>query len=662
MTQSSPMTLFPDLDHERGRLARSRACRDDMIERLRRVLASDSAADLITQEYIEMTASEAIDDLGAPGAGDFFGRIDEGGGDQWYIGRRHIEDGRHNPVVIDWRATVAVPFYRATVHDTLGLDFRRRFTLADDDIVAYLDEHLDDPDSADVAGGIPDPILAEIGAARTGAMREIVATIQGEQDRVIRWPAEGCLIVQGGPGTGKTAVGLHRAAYLLFERRRELARNGVLVVGPNKVFLDYISQVLPSLGERSVQQKTVSDLAVPKIDVDSVDPDDVARLKGDARMVTVLERAALAAIVVPKESVRVLIGTRSHLVEAGDIGHWIDAALNSTMPINRRREGFRAKAGQELRRITGRDDGLGRAVDLRKALDKAWPAQQPKTLVERILGRPELLAAAADGVYSAAEQTQILTRSGRRRGWTAADQLLVDEANNILNGPPATFGHIVVDEAQDLSDVGLRLLARRCPAGSFTVLGDLAQSTGPAGQSDWSAVLVHLGAEGDVAHLTIGYRVPAPILTVANRLLPLTEVTVPASRSVRAQGSSPGLVLSGDRPVAVVTAETVRVLKARHRLTGVVASAEHHGPIAEALAADGYLAVDHIHDLGATAIPMFTPAAVKGLEFDAVVVVNPRDILGTTALGARLLYVAMTRAVQELTFVSDAPLPEPIAD
>ena len=196
-------------------------------------------------------------------------------------------------MVVDWRAPIAAPFYRATGVDPLGLGHRRRFTMADGDLTAYLDEQLDDPDSAHRRTGVPDPVLAEIGAARTGAMREIVATIQAEQDIVIRAPLDQCLVVQGGPGTGKTAVGLHRAAYLLFEHRRRLVRDGVLVVGPNTVFLDYIANVLPSLGERSVQQRTALDLCVPKVEITGVDDDETRRWKGAPEM---LERLAEASV------------------------------------------------------------------------------------------------------------------------------------------------------------------------------------------------------------------------------------------------------------------------------------------------------------------------------------------------------------------------------
>ncbi len=610
-----------------------------MIERLRTV-NPESAADEITKQYVEMTVGDALDDLGQPGAGDFFGRIDEAAPstDRWYVGRRHIEDDGHDPVIVDWRAPIAAPFYRATVHDPVGLRFRRRFTLADGELIAYLDEHLDDPDAADIAGGIPDPVLAEIGAARTGAMREIVATIQAEQDLVIRAPAHGALIVQGGPGTGKTAVGLHRAAYLLFEHRRRLAREGVLVVGPNRVFLDYIGNVLPSLGERSVRQVTVHDLAVPQVEVKAEDPPELARWKGDHRRVDDLERLALAQISVPTEALRVPLGARSVTFGPDEIGGWIAEALDGVTPLNRRKEGLRAIAQRELQRRTGKDDQWGRADVLKAALTRAWPSINAVKLVERLVPR---------------------TRRGAR-AWTAADQVLLDEANSLLNGPPFTYGHVVVDEAQDLSAVALRVIGRRCPAGSFTILGDLAQSTTPAGQSDWAEVRRHLGIAddaGQTAELTIGYRVPAPILDVANRLLPLTGVQVPASRSVRPAGLGPAVIRTTTGDVAARAADAVCEHRRHDPLTGVVAPRALHSMLAEALADRGLHAVARVQALGTDDVAVFDPEAVKGLEFDAVVVVNPHEMLGDTSRGARLLYVAMTRAVQALTFVTDAALP-----
>ena len=644
---------FPELELERARLTRSRACRDSMIERLESVDPT-SAADAITSEYIEMTVWEALDSLRSPGAGDFFGRIDEpspttGEPEEWYIGRRHVEDERGEPVVVDWRAPISAPFYRATAIDPLGVTFRRRFTLADGEMTAYLDEHLDDPDAdGSVAAGIPDPVLAEIGAERSGAMREIVATIQGEQDVVIRSDIDQALIVQGGPGTGKTAVALHRAAYLLFEHRARLARDGVLVVGPNQAFLDYISNVLPSLGEKAVRQCTAVDLCIPKVDVTGTDDAETARWKGSAERLAEIETRALAAIQPPVDDVVVPLGARKFTFEASLIAEWVETAKAGVVPINQRRERLRVLAQQELCRRCNGDDRWSEAGPLKSALNKCWPTQKPVNLVDKYLDGPR----------------------GKRRQWTAADQFLVDEANTLLNGTPFTYAHVVVDEAQDQSAVALRVIGRRSPTGSLTLVGDVAQSTTPAGQERWADVFAHLvtgrtgaGVDGTIADLTIGYRVPEPILTVANRLLPLTGVDATASRSVRVDGAAPAWHESAASELPSAVAATVRDVKHRHRLTGIVAPAELHDSIGEALEAAGLVAVDHVHELGHDDVPIFTAEAVKGLEFDGVVVVEPHAILDIepSTRGARLLYVAMTRAVQELAFVTSGPKPPVIA-
>ena len=656
MSQPDP---FPELDDERLRLQYSRACRDAMIERFSTV-DPDASADEFTKEYIEVTVGEALEDLRTPGAGDFFGRITEdvrtahGGGrtrgDTWYIGRRHIEDDQHEPVVVDWRAPIAAPFYRATGVDPLGLAHRRRFTLADGDITAYLDEQLDDPDAAGAATGVPDPVLAEIGAARTGAMREIVATIQAEQDVVIRAPIDQCLVVQGGPGTGKTAVGLHRAAYLLFEHRRRLVRDGVLVVGPNRVFLDYIGNVLPSLGERSVQQRTALDLCIPRLDaVEGVDTDEARRHKGSPQMLVALEAAVVNHITVPTEAVRQPAGSRTLVFEPDEMAGWIAAALDGSLPVNRRRESLRPIIDRVLLQRTGADGLYSKVGQLKAVLQKAWPAMQPVKLVDRLL---------LENGYGP---------GGKRRRWTVADQLLVDEANTLLNGTPFTFGHVVIDEAQDHSAVALRVIGRRSPSGSMTVLGDLAQSTTPAGQQSWDEALRHLSrSAGSVERLTIGYRVPGPILEVANRLLQLTAVDTVAGTSVRNEGEPPSFRLVSTDSLAAEVAAEVRLVRHRHHNTGIVAPERLIGAIGDALAAIGLRATAEVQHLAHDQVPIFGAEAVKGLEFDGVVVVNPHEILGDQpdqiARGARLLYVALTRAVQTVHLVADAPLPAVLAD
>ncbi|CAN5589223.1 AAA family ATPase [soil metagenome] len=607
-----------------------------MVERFSQ-LNPDASADEFTKEYIEVTVSEALEDLRTPGAGDFFGRIETSAPrERWYIGRRHIENEQHDPVVVDWRAPIAAPFYRATHADPFGLAHRRRFTMADGELTAYLDEQLDDPDHESAGSGIPDPVLAEIGAARTGAMREIVATIQAEQDVVIRAPLDQCLVVQGGPGTGKTAVGLHRAAYLLFEHRRRLVRDGVLVVGPNRVFLDYIGNVLPSLGERSVQQRTALELCVPKVAITGEDDRDTRARKGAAGMLEQLEWAATQHITLPVEDLRIPLGARTITITSDEFAGWVTQALNANAPVNKRRDSMKGLVERDMMRRFDRDDVWGKAPALRAAITKAWPTQLPIKMVDKLLPGP----------------------SGKKRQWTVADQFLVDEANSLLNGTPFTYGHVVVDEAQDHSAVALRCIGRRSPTSSLTILGDLAQSTTPAGQRDWDEALGHLCVQAsEVAHLTIGYRVPAPILDVANRLLPHTQVATAASRSVRADGDAPSVRLVTPADLAAAVADEVRLVRHRHRNTGVVAPIDLHPAIAAALTAVGFNACDRVHDLAASDVPVFHAEAVKGLEFDGVIVVNPHQIFDGSALGARLLYVAMTRAVQVLHIVTDAPLP-----
>ena len=416
-----------------------------------------------------------------------------------------------------------------------------------------------------------------------------------------------------------------------------------MVVGPNQAFLDYIANVLPSLGERAVRQSTALGLCLPKVEIAGVDDPETARWKGAAERLVELEQQALDTIRPPADDVVVPIGARRHVFEAALVAEWVATAKGGVVPVNQRRERLRVLAQQELRRRCGGDDRWAEAGPLKAALTKCWPTQKPIALVDRYLPGPR----------------------GRRRAWTAADQFLVDEANTLLNGTPFTYAHVVVDEAQDHSAVALRVIGRRSPAGSLTVVGDVAQSTTPAGQQRWQDVFSHLGAEGSIADLTIGYRVPEPILTVANRLLPLTGVDTRASRSVRADGAPPAWHRADVRSLASDVARVVGEVKHRHRLTGLVASVERHDELGAALTAAGWVAVDHVHQLGHDDVPLFGPEQVKGLEFDGVVVVNPHEILGAdgddAARGARLLYVAMTRAVQELAFVSDAPLPSVIA-
>src|SRR4029077_6717296 len=318
------------------------------------------------------------------------------------------------PVVIDWRAGVATPFYRATLADPFGLAGRRRLVFRAGELTAGFEEDFSDPDSLAGSGGVPDPLLAELGRARTGQMRDIVATIQAEQDAIIRAPIETCLVVQGGPGTGKTAVGLHRAAFLLYEHRVRLGREGVLVVGPNPVFLRYISQVLPSLGETSATQTTVDGLLSLRFRIIDEDPRAVAALKGDARMTELVARGAGDAIRVPDDGVTLRFRTRLLFLSAEDVRALVDTARGRDAPFATQRDRFR----QSLVRLAYDrytrgvaleidEDDFGAALlgdpDSRKAIDGCWRSVSPVALVRGLLTQRAFLARAADGLLTADE-------------------------------------------------------------------------------------------------------------------------------------------------------------------------------------------------------------------------------------------------------------------
>ena len=361
-------------------------------------------------------------------------------------------------------------------------------------------------------------------------------------------------------------------------------------------------------------------------------------------MLDELQLAAMMAVTPPAEDVVVPIGARRITFTRDEIAEWLDRAAGGVIPFNQRRQRLRSIAQQEIRRRTDRDDAWPQAGPLRKALDAAWPTQQPIRLVDRLLPGAR----------------------GRKRAWTAADQLLVDEANSILNGPPLVYGHVVVDEAQDHSAVALRVIGRRTPGR----VDDARRRRRPVDDAGRPGALGrHLRLPvrrrarpppATVAELTIGYRVPEPILTVANRLLPLTGVDASASRSVRIDGHAPAWTHTTPAELAATVADGGRGAEAPpppDRVSSPRSSTTRRSR--DALVAAGLHAVDHLHQLHPGEVPLFGPEQVKGLEFDGVVVVEPDEILGDTSRGARLLYVAMTRAVQELAFVTTASTPTP---
>lgn len=609
-----------------------------------------------------------------------FGRIDEDpvitDGDHWYVGRRHIEDADGTPVIVDWRAPVAVPFYRATAADVFGLARRRRFSCEIDELVAIFDEHLDDPESI-TAAGIPDPVLAEIERGRSGEMSDIVATIAAEQDEIIRAPLDECLLVQGGPGTGKTAVGLHRAAFLLFEHRAALAQSHVLVIGPNPVFLRYVANVLPSLGETAVSQATITSLLSARVRVRGEEAAAIAEIKGRPEMAQVLKRLAEARLKVPADQQVVPIGLRSVRYSPGIIESAMATARNNDLPLNDAKGVFaevllREARQQFIDRAVAQEDQARLLPELRKSaafkkmVDRVWPSLSGAQLVRSLLGSPTNRAKAIEGLLSPAEADQLQRSSAKKiadEAWTAADLPLLDEANALSTGGGRRFGHVVVDEAQDLSAMALRAAGRRSTGGSMTILGDIAQATGVGAQTSWDAVTTGLGIDATLVRrreLTVGYRVPGPILDYANQLLPVTAPDITPSTSIRSRGAG----AEQHKVDAAAIAETVAALAGElggdWSTIGVIAMSHRFDDVLEALAAAGLDAGDtrRAVDLDHT-ISVVDPPTAKGLEFDATIVVEPAEFVDLPN-GLRLLYVALTRSVQRLLVVRSNPMPPPL--
>ncbi|MFZ0666176.1 MAG: AAA family ATPase [Acidimicrobiales bacterium] len=612
-----------------------------------------------------------------------FGRIDEEvtkDGQRsvaWHIGRRHVEDATGEAVVVDWRAPVAVPFYRATFHDTLGLRRRRRFILDARELVDLIEEDFENPDSSALAaaGGLPDPLLAEIGRARTGAMRDIVATIAGEQDRIIRAPLDVPVIVQGGPGTGKTAVGLHRAAFLLYEHRVQLERQGVLVLGPNRLFLAYIAEVLPSLGEVAVVQTTLSGL-VPEWPVKAIDPPELAALKGDPRMVEVIARACRLQVSSPEEVLVANTRWGTVRVDVTEASKLVDAALDSGGSVGNQRARFRRSVARSVATVlsdrraavidvedVARDLAADRA--LQRALDKIWPARSATSVVRALLGKGVVAQRATEGIFDEPERAVLRKgRSGKgNTGWSEADLPLLDEAQAVLSDGPKRYGHVVVDEAQDLSALAFRMVARRNLSGrSFTVLGDLAQATAPGSQRDWLGALEALGmpAGGRVEELTTGYRVPQQIMELANSLLASTRPTLVPTGSVRRTDDEPEIVRTDAPAVVSEAVQRAALLLGKYQTVAIVAVSDTADAVYRQLQRSGVESGKPGQSTAAGQVSVLRPAEAKGLEFDAMIVIEPSDFVSMSG-GAGLLYIALTRAVQHLSIVYSNELPQALS-
>jgi DNA helicase IV len=697
-----------------------------------------------------------------------FGRLDMADGTRRYVGRLGILDDDREPLLIDWRAPAAQAFYRATPAEPFGVVRRRHLRTRGRKVVAFEDDVLDldalsDDERADLSGEAA--LLAALNANRTGSMADIVATIQAEQDRIIRSDLAGVLVVQGGPGTGKTAVALHRAAYLLYTHRERLAGRGVLVVGPNPVFLRYIEQVLPSLGETGVLLATVGEL-FPGVRPTGSEPLETAALKGDARMAEVLAAAVRDHQRVPDDDLELRFDGHPLRLERRTCERARRRSQRLGIPHNLARPVFQGELLEELSRqvvarLTGDlpevdlpdDDLIGEDIpaerllegelgeirselaatpEVRAALDQMWPHLTPQQLVGRLLSSRELLEAAAPEL--APEERALLLRKTpeprSRRGagwWTPADVPLLDEAATLLGedgrdeagatrrrrrrqrererelsfargvldnvgvddhglvdpavlvarhhdrGPVTsiarqarqdrswTFGHVIVDEAQEVSAMAWRLLMRRCPGRSMTVSGDTAQRGSLWGVSSWAEVLEpHAQGRWRVEELTVNYRTPVEIVAVAADVLASLSAELRPPRSVRESGVEPWALRVDEHDLAARLAEVaaeqsaavaggkLAVLVPFSRAAGLAAA------IGAVLPAAG---IERGPELLSAPVAVLAVSDAKGLEFDAVLVVDPDAILDQSPRGASDLYVALTRATQRLGVVHTGELP-----
>ena len=687
-----PETAVDVLARERLHLSESRAA----LQRMRQHTASLEAfgGDHVSTEHLKQALyrrMKALEDN--PTVPLFFGRLDYDaslGAEQdetLYIGRRHVTgEAGGEPLVIDWRAGMSRPFYQARPGQPMGVRLRRRFGFSHGQLTAYEDEEL----STAGETAHSDIMESEIERPRTGPMRDIVATIQPEQDSIVRAVLSQSLCVQGAPGTGKTAIGLHRAAYLLYAFRDQLARSGVLVVGPNDSFLSYIADVLPALGEIDATQTTVTALVCHAngIEARGLDSVPAALIKGEARMAEVLHRAvwshlgtATAPLVVPRGAYQWRVG----------------AYLAAEVVEELRQRGVRYEAGRAmlpqrlahqvlLRMEAGGDspddrvqDSVARSKPVRAYADALWPTLDAAKLIMKLLTDADFLAKAADGILSSAEQRLIMIqkppRSAGTARWSLADAILIDEVADLLQRTPSR-GHVIVDEAQDLSPMMLRAVGRRASTGSITVLGDLAQATTPWATRSWRESLAHLGhPNAAISELVAGFRVPGAVIDFAARLLPQIAPGLKPPHSVRRHRGELDVRRTtriGEELLDAITETmrnegTVGVIVADAAVPDVRVMLERDQLSYDLLGEDPDI-FDARADLSSTGVdrsqhlkPIVVPASLaKGLEFDHVVLAEPAEIVAgepDPVTGLRRLYVCLTRAVTSLVVVHAAELP-----
>ncbi|MFF0313924.1 HelD family protein [Micromonospora sp. NPDC005252] len=610
--------------------------------------------------HLRRYADAAQRALGATDEAVAFGRVDAETGDTWYVGRHLIRDAEGEVLVVNWQAPAAAGWFEATPENPAGVRRKRAFICAGNTIEEVADTIL-----AEIAEAVDAQLLADLARGRTGTMRDIVATIQAAQFALIRAPRDQVLVIEGGPGTGKSAVALHRVSWLLFQHRDDMSAPDVLVVGPHPTFVRYIGQVLPTLGDDGVELRDVGRLG-PDVPRGRTEPDAVARIKGEARMAGLLARALDARIGAPDPAERLLVGGRFVTLPGVEVAEALAAARAATLPYGGRRGLLRDRLTALVAARTGLDPARSEAVG--NLTDRLWPPQTPAGFLRDLLGSTARLRAAAGDEFTPAEVAALHRRGAdrlSRETWSAADLPLLDELAHLIDGPGRRYAHVVVDEAQDLSPMQLRAVARRSATGSLTVVGDLAQSTGNWARDSWDEVLTHLPTvhPARITPLRYGYRVPRQAYETAAPLLPVAAPGVTPVEVVRDGPADTGVHRVGLAELAGRAVTVARGHAEAGRFVGIVCPPRQRRPVEAALAANGmtWSSADR-GELGG-AVNLISPQEAKGLEFDAVVVVEPVEIVASDERGHRLLYVALTRTTGHLDIVctgDPVPLDAPV--
>jgi AAA domain len=656
------------LAEEQARLEETYEAFDEALRRLTARGPRRSGVDEYADEALERMRRERVRVYTEAGGPLYFGRIDGAGGAPLYIGRHVVVDRDNRVLVSNWRAPAAEPFYAATASDPRGIARRRRLDIEERRVLGYVDEAL----AAGEADHLTDAIIEDITRRRVGEMRQIIATITPEQYGMIREDPTPALVIQGGPGTGKTAVGLHRAAWLLYANP-ELARQGVLIVGPNRTFIRYIGQVLPSLGEQSVDQREI-DALISRPHREIAEPRELATLKGSGRMALLLERLLWSRVAAPEEDVRIPVGRGRVTVAAADVASLLESARERTRTYDagraRFRDGLANLVAASAGRLTERGSPLSsadirtlarKASEYQRLVNGAWPRVTPERLFADLFRNRARLRALGGDLLTDEDIELLLSASppSGRVEMSPTDVALYDEARWLIDPEMRTYGHVVIDEAQNLTPMELRMVVRRARRQSLTILGDIAQRTAEAGLSTWDNVLAEAGvARFADRELELSYRVPDDFLRLAAGV---AEAGTRVPRGVRRAPWPAVAARASENALGAVAAQLASRMAAEAGSVAIVAGAGLLARIRPAL--EGLDYADATEDALGAGVNLVDLHRVKGLEFDAVVVVEPGAILAERPDGGPGgLYTALTRSTRALAVVHAQELPGPLAE